>query len=246
LLCRIASSYAKRKEFEKAKDFYEKSLVEDNNRFTRQAMRDLERAREKWEKERMLDPAEAEKHKQAGNEYFKKLDYVNAKKEYDEALRRCPTDATIYANRAAALTKLLAHPDALRDLEEALRLDPQYVKAYHRKGTCHQFMKEYHKALKAYEAGLAVDPNDESCKQGKASVLSTIQAQQSNKEVDEEQVRHAMADPEIQSILKDPQINLVLQQLREDPKAGQDAINKDTKVREAIEKLMFAGILKVG
>jgi len=246
LLCRIASSYAKRKEFDKAKDFYEKSLVEDNNRFTRQAMRDLERARERWEKEKMLDPVEAEKHKQAGNEYFKKLDYVNAKKEYDEALKRCPTDATIYANRAAALTKLLAHPDALRDLEEALRLDPQYVKAYHRKGTCHQFMKEYHKALKAYEAGLAIDPNDESCKQGKASVLSTIQAQQSNKEVDEEQVRHAMADPEIQSILKDPQINLVLQQLREDPKAGQDAINKDPKVREAIEKLMFAGILKVG
>jgi stress-induced-phosphoprotein 1 len=246
LLCRIASSYAKRKDFAKARDFYERSLVEDNNRFTRQAIRDLDRAQDKWEKERMLDPALAEKHKQCGNEFFKKQDYVNAKKEYDEAVKRCPTDPTIYANRAAALTKLLAHPDALRDLDEALRLDPKYVKAYHRKGTCHQFMKEYHKALKAYESGLAIDPNDESCKQGKASVLSTIQAQQSNKEVDEEQVRHAMADPEIQAILKDPQINLVLQQLQENPRSGQEAINKDPKVKEAIEKLMFAGILKVG
>jgi len=34
---------------------------------------------------------------------------------------------------------------------------------------------------------------------------------------DEERVRHAMADPEIQSILSDPKINQVLKDLQERP-----------------------------
>mmetsp|Transcript_16735 Transcript_16735/g.37030 ORF Transcript_16735/g.37030 Transcript_16735/m.37030 type:complete len:567 (-) Transcript_16735:228-1928(-) len=244
-LCRIASAYAKRKQFEKAREFYDKALVEDNNRFTRQAVRDLERARDKWEKEQMLDPAKAEEHKQQGNDFFKEQKFVEAKQAYDEALKRNPKDATVFANRAAALTKLLSFPDALRDLEEALKLDPSYVKAHHRKGTCHLLMKEYHKALKAFEAGLAIDADNEPCKKGKAQVMATIQQQQASGEVDEEQVRHAMADPEIQKILSDPQVNMVLKKMEENPAMASDVLKKDPQMKAAVEKLIFAGIVKV-
>jgi len=34
---------------------------------------------------------------------------------------------------------------------------------------------------------------------------------------DAERINHAMADPEIQEILKDPQINIVLQNMQDDP-----------------------------
>merc|ERR1711988_1247896 len=163
-----------------------------------------------------------------------------------EDVRRNPADAKLYSNRAAAFTKLLAYPDALRDLDECLKLDPKFVKAYSRKGAAHFFMKEYHKALEAYNKGLMIEENNAECLQGRNQVMQKIQQTSSSKEVDEEQVRHAMADPEIQNILKDPQINIVLQQLQENPKHAQEAINKDPKISAAIQKLMAAGILRVG
>merc|ERR1712139_639384 len=105
----------------------------------------------------------------------------------------------LYSNRAAALTKLMAYPDALRDLDECIKIDPQFVKAYSRKGAAHFFMKEYHKAMEAYSKGLSVDPDNDECKIGRQQVIAKIQETQSSGKVDEEQVRHAMADPEIQN-----------------------------------------------
>ena len=61
---------------------------------------------------------------------------------------------------------------------------------------------------------------------------------------DEEQIRHAMADPEIQSILKDPQINLFLKSMQENPASAQEAMAKDPKIANAVTKLMAAGILR--
>merc|ERR1712139_190280 len=147
-------------------------------------------------------------------------------------------------NRAAALTKLLAYPDALRDLDECLKLDPTFVKAYSRKGAAHFFMKEYHKALEAYDKGLDKDPNSEECKTGKAQVMQKIMAVNQSDEVDPEQVRHAMADPEIQRILKDPHVSLLLKQMEENPKEANQAIRKDPKLANAINKLIAAGIVR--
>jgi stress-induced-phosphoprotein 1 len=65
-------------------------------------------------------------------------------------------------------------------------------------------------------------------------------------QVDEEQVRHAMADPEIQQILHDPQINMFLKQMQENPAEAQKAMMKDAKLQEAVSKLMAAGIIRTG
>jgi len=243
---RMASIYEKQKDFPQAKEHYQKALTEDNNRHTRNALRELERAEEKHQKESYLDPAKAEEHREKGNEFFKANKYPEAKAEYDEAVKRNPKDAKLYSNRAAALTKLNAYPDALKDLEEAIRLDPKFVKAYSRKGAAHYFMKEYHKALKSYGEGLKIDPANEECLKGQEQVLAKIQETNKSGQVDEEQIRHAMADPEIQNILKDPQINLFLKQLQEDPVGAQQAMNKDAKLQEAVSKLMAAGILRTG
>lgn len=241
---RMASVYEKQLQFDQAIEMYNKSLMEDNSRATRNSLRELERAKEKWEKDRYLDPAKAEEHRQLGNDLFKQNDYVGAKREYDEALKRNPSDAKLFSNRAAALTKLLAYPDALRDLDECLRLDPSFVKAYSRKGAAHFFMKEYNRALEAYEKGLMMEKNNEECARGRDQVLAKIMETQRSDEVDEEQVRHAMADPEIQQILKDPQINMFLKDMQEDPVHAQKAMASDSKLREAVSKLMAAGILR--
>mmetsp|Transcript_145043 Transcript_145043/g.251844 ORF Transcript_145043/g.251844 Transcript_145043/m.251844 type:complete len:615 (-) Transcript_145043:66-1910(-) len=243
--CRMASVYEKQKEYDKAIEMYNKALTEDNSRHTRNALREAERAKDKYEKERYLDSGKAEEHRERGNECFKNKDWVGAKSEYDEAVKRNPRDAKLYSNRAAALTKLLAYPDALRDLDECLKLDPKFVKAYSRKGAAHFFMKEYHKALEAYDKGLAIEPGNEECQRGRDQVRAKILETQHSDEVDEEQIRHAMADPEIQQILKDPQINMFLKQMNENPAEATQAMRKDAKLQNAVSKLAAAGIVRV-
>ncbi len=57
----------------------------------------------------------AEEAREAGNEAFKKGDYPGALKLYDEGVRRDPTSAKIYSNRAFAYIKLMRFNEALDD-----------------------------------------------------------------------------------------------------------------------------------
>ena len=61
---------------------------------------------------------------------------------------------------------------------------------------------------------------------------------------DAERQAHAMADPEIQSILRDPSIRQVLTDFQENPKYAQAAMS-DPVIASKIEKLISAGILQV-
>lgn len=78
-------------------------------------------------------------------------------------------------------------------------------------------MKEYHKALDSYDKVLAFDPNNYEASNGKADVQKAIQSGMSSGQNDEERTRHAMSDPEIQRIMADPQIQLNLKKMQEDP-----------------------------
>ena len=242
---RLASLYVKQSKFKEAIDAYNKSLTEDNNKNTRNLLRDVQSAAEKAERDAYINPQLAEEHREKGNALFKEGKFAEAKAQYDEAVKRNPTDAKLYSNRAAALTKLIAYPDALRDLDECLKLDPSFVKAYSRKGTVHFFMKEYNKALEAYSAGLQIDPDNSECKNGKAQVVAKINETSQSSDVDPEQIKRSMADPEIQQIMADPQIQIILQQIQEDPTKGMEAM-RDPKVATAFQKLIGAGILRVG
>jgi len=247
VLVRLGGIYAKQKKFPQAKEMYQKALTEDNNKNTRNALRECQDAEEKWEKEQYLDPVKSDEHRTLGNDHFKNQRWAEAKKEYDEAIKRNPDDAKLYSNRGAALTKLLAYPDALRDLDHCLKLDPKFVKAYSRKGTIHYFLKEYNKAIEDYEQGLAIDPDNAECKSGRELVLNKVREQQfTSDKPDEEQIRRAMEDPEIQQILKDPKMNQILKEMQENPQAAMQAIQQDAQIGAAIQKLMVAGILKVG
>jgi len=95
----LGSCYQKQKKFDMAIEMYEKSLAEDNTRTTRATLADLKKAKIKFEKLAYEDPVKAEEHKEKGNAFFKENKFADAKKEYDEAVKRNPRDAKLYANR---------------------------------------------------------------------------------------------------------------------------------------------------
>ena len=153
-------------------------------------------------------------------------------------LHVCLCERRVYSNRAACYAKLMDWERGLADCEAAIKQDPTFVKPYIRKGKIHHFMKQYHKALEAFEKGLSLDPDSTELKEERMRTMMAI----NTGEADPERAKEAMKDPEIQNILRDPTINKVLQDLQQNPAAGQAAM-RDKDIRSKIEKLIAAGVL---
>merc|ERR1712037_250500 len=135
---------------------------------------------------------------------------------------------------------------AHQDCEKAIEINPKYVKAYARLATIQHFLKKFHKALETAQKGLAIDPNDRMCQ---AQLEKTVKAIQDNMNSagapDPETQRRAMEDPEIRSILNDPVVNTVLQEMSTDPTASQRHMSNPVMAAK-IQKLIAAGLLRTG
>ena len=169
----------------------------------------------------------------------------DAVKEYEEAVKRAPTNAPIRNNLAAALCKVMDFNGAKKHIEKAIDIDPKYVKAWARKGDIEVLMKENHKALESYKAGLGMDQENKACRDGLRKVTAMINYGAANMTEEEkaERARHGMADPEIQSILTDPVIQQILRDFNENPQAANAAMS-DPAVRAKIEKLIASGVVQ--
>ena len=191
------------------------------------------------------DPVKSEEHRENGNKLFSENDFPGAIKEYDEGLKRDPTNVKIFSNRAATYTKLMELPSAMKDIEKGLALDPNFTKLWVRKAKIHIMMKEYHKAMEACDKGLKVDPDNAELKSEKQKVMITIATSAGGGGADdEERMRHGMADPEIQMLIKDYRIQQLLKEMQENPIAAQEKL-KDSFYADAVNKLIAAGVLKV-
>lgn len=242
---RMGNAYNKLKKYDEAIEAFQKSLVEAKDPKIQRTLRETQQAKKKHDVESYIDPELSKKERAEGNELFKQGKYPESIKKYTEAIKRNPTDAAPYSNRAASYMKLGEFPMALRDCERCLECDVNYVKAYIRKGNIHLFMKEYHKCLEVYEKGLKLAPDNRELKQGLMKTQVAIQQQQGSGQVDEKQVEAAMRDPEIRNILQDPQINNILKQMESDPSYAAKAM-KDPDIASKVSKLVAAGILRTG
>ncbi|XP_071536017.1 stress-induced-phosphoprotein 1 [Panulirus ornatus] len=235
---RIGNAYKALKDYEKAKVYYEKSLSEHRTPDTKELLSKLEKLIKEQRRLAYIDPAKSEEEKEKGNEFFRKGEYPTAIKHYTEAILRNPDDAKLYSNRAACYTKLAEFSLGLKDCDECIRLEPNFVKGYVRKGKIHQGLKQYTKAQDAYQKALDIDANCQDALDGFRECMMAVNS-------DPEEVRkRAMADPEVQQILKDPAMRMILEQMHADPRALLDHLNnRDIAIK--IQKLLQSGLISI-
>jgi len=233
---RMANAYFKKEDYDNARNFYQKALTEHRTPETLTKLSEVEKILKERERRAYVNPEIALEEKNKGNEFFQKGDYPTALKHYNEAIKRNPEDAKLYSNRAACYQKLAEFQLALKDCEDCIRLDPSFIKGHTRKGYALLAMKEYSRASTAFQKAIEIDANNHEALEG---YRKCVIAQNSNPE---EVRKRAMQDPEIQSILGDPAMRLILEQMQTDPKAVQEHL-KNPDVARKIEKLIEAGLI---
>jgi stress-induced-phosphoprotein 1 len=237
-LARIGSSYQKKGDLKNALIYLNKSLSEHRDQDVVKKSQEVEKALKEQERLAYIDPEKSLEEKNKGNEAFTKGDYPTALQFYTEAIKRNPTDAKLYSNRAACYAKLMEFNMAIRDCDECIRLDPSFVKGYLRKGASLMAIKEFSRASDVYQKALEIDSN---CQEALEAYRNCLR--QENK--DPESVRRrAMQDPEIQQIIADPAMQMILQQMQKDPQALREHL-QNPEIAKKIEKLMEAGIIAI-
>ncbi|KAL0831627.1 hypothetical protein ABMA28_002401 [Loxostege sticticalis] len=235
---RIGNAYKKMEQWKLAKTYFEKSMSEHRTPEIKTLLSEVEKRIAEEEKKAYVDPVKAEQEKELGNEYFKKGDYSNAVKHYTEAIKRNPDDPKLYSNRAACYTKLAAFDLGLKDCDQCCNLDPKFIKGWIRKGKILQGMQQHSKALSAYQKALELDPSNAEAVDGYRACSTQLNSNP------EEVRKRAMADPEVQQILRDPAMRCILEQMQQDPHALQDHLKNPT-IAAKIQKLLESGLIAI-
>mmetsp|Transcript_16644 Transcript_16644/g.49794 ORF Transcript_16644/g.49794 Transcript_16644/m.49794 type:complete len:583 (-) Transcript_16644:8-1756(-) len=231
------------RQFSEALESFDKSMMEKR---TAECLKDqqlCERYKKKAEEEAYFDPALSDEAKKLGNEAFQKDDYPTAVKHFTEAIKRNPKSAPLYSNRAAAYTKLMAYPEAKKDCDSCIALDPNFIKGYTRKATVHVRLSEFHKAMAMYEKALTIDPENQEVKAGIHQVNQAIAMKRMQGGANEEERKRALADPEIQEILRDSKMNELMRAMEADPNAAQRMVNESADLRQKYQRLVQAGLM---
>ncbi|KAJ6015848.1 Heat shock chaperonin-binding [Penicillium herquei] len=243
---RIGSAYEKLGDLTQAIEFYHKSLTEHRTPDALTKLRNAEKTKATTEKDAYVDAAEAEKARELGQQKFQEGNWPAAVDAFTEMTKRAPTDPRGFSNRAAALIKLMAFPQAVTDCDEATSRDPKFIRAYMRKGQALVAMKEYNRALDTFtEAGKHDDGTH--AREIEQQQQKCLEAQFSARagETEQQTMERIQNDPEIMSILQDPVMQSILNQAKSDPAALQEHMKND-QVRIKIQKLMAAGVIRMG
>lgn len=102
-------------------------------------------------------------------------------------------------------------------------------------------MQQASKAIAAFQKALELDPNNSEALQG----YRQCTLESAGVDNDPEKVRQrAMADPEIQQILRDPAMRMILEQMQNDPKALEDHL-KNPDIAAKLQKLLASGLIVI-
>jgi len=243
---RIATCYEKEQKLDEALKWYNKSLSEHRDKKTLEKVTKIEKVKKEMDRKSYWNIEKAEEERLAGNENFKKGNYPDAIKHYNEGLKRVPDDdketlAKFYSNRAGAYMKLMDFNRAKNDCDECIKINPTFIKAWIRKGAVLEAMKQHDKAIDAYQEAIKLDPNAKEASEGMNRVMTAKYASRN----DPEQVKQrAMNDPEVAQIMGDPGMRMILEQMQQNPAAAADHM-RNPEIARKIQKLVDVGLISV-
>ncbi|CAO3598969.1 unnamed protein product [Absidia cylindrospora] len=251
-LQRIGNAYVKLNDLDTAIKYYGKSLTEHRTPDTLQKLRDTEKAKKEEEKAAYYNPELADKAREAGNAFFKESKWPEAVEQYTEAIKRNDKDVRPYSNRSVCYLKLMAIHEAEKDANKCIELDPEFVRGYIRKAAVQFAKKDYQESIDTLQEAQAHDKENKSSREIQQQLNKAYTAMNpfsggggnGGEQSQEEALKRAAQDPEIQRILSDPVMQQILQQMQADPKAAQEHL-KNPQIAANIRKLMNAGILRV-
>jgi len=196
---RIGTSYEKLGKLPEAIDNYQRSLTEHRTPEILTKLRAAEKAQIKAEKEALINPEEAEKARELGNQKFKEADWPGAVEAYTEMTKRAPEDPRGYSNRAAALIKLMTFPSAVNDCDTAIQKDPKFIRAYLRKAQAYFAMKEYSKCSDVCTEAMERDEGGANQREIEQQQQKALQAQFAGREneTEEQTTERIQRDPEV-------------------------------------------------
>lgn len=272
---RIGSAYEKQGDLDKAIEFFNMSLREHRTPETLNKLRAAEKKKTENVRNALINPEKAEESRIQGNEFFKKAEWTEAYKAYEDMAKRAPDDPRGYSNKAAALIKLGELPSALDECNTAIKKDKTFIRAYIRKAQILFIMKRYSDCLDACEEAAQVDAehhngaNAKEIEQQQQKALMKMYERREN-ETEEQTRERIMNDPEVRdpwrqqswknkriyaddfffkkqimSVMQDPVMQSILQQAQSDPAALREHM-KNAGVRSKIQKLIAAGVIRVG
>lgn len=178
---------------------YQKSLTEHRTPDILNKLRAAEKAQIKAEKDAYVNPEEADKARELGNQKFKEADWPGAVEAYTEMTKRAPEDPRGFSNRAAALIKLMTFPSAINDCDEAIKRDPKFIRAYLRKAQALFTMKEYNKCIDVCSEAMAHDEGGKNFREIEQQSQKALQAQFAGREgeTEEQTMERIQRDPDV-------------------------------------------------
>jgi len=244
LIGRKGRAYWLQGDLDEAIKVYGDALMEASDNQLTMDLKEVKKIKIDTEKKAYLNPELCDEHREKGNALFKNGKYVDAIAEFEEALKRNPKDHKTYSNKASAYIKIMEWGLAMAAAEKAIELEPKYAKAHIRKAAVHRFLKEFHKALDCYELVLKMEPDNAEAKDMQYKTQMDIKVGMHDQGNDEERLKRAMQDPEIQMIMMDPMVKIALGQMQSNPREAQSYFT-DPTLGPKLQKLIQAGVLKV-
>ncbi|KAI7906763.1 uncharacterized protein BX663DRAFT_529352 [Cokeromyces recurvatus] len=246
-LQRIGNAYLKLDNLDEAIKYYGKSLTEHRTPETLQKLRDTEKLKKEKEKAAYYNPELADKAREEGNALFKAGKWPEAIEQYTEAIKRNDKDVRPYSNRAACYLKLMAVHEAEKDANKCIELDPTFTRGYIRKAAVQLIKREFQESIDTLKLAKEHDKDGKCSREIQQQTMKAYAAMNpmsGGNESQEEVLKRAAQDPEVQRILSDPVMQQILQQMQENPMAAQEHL-KNPQVANNIRKLMNAGILRM-
>ncbi len=163
---RLGLRFQQREEFEKAKNYFTKTIERDsrfvpayNNRgVAKNELGDHLEAISDFSKAIDLNPQYAKAYNNRGIARDALKDHQEAISDYSKAIDLNPQYAMAYNNRGNAKNELGDHEDAISDYSKAIGLNPQYAMAYYNRGNAKLALSDHEGAISDFDKAIDLNP----------------------------------------------------------------------------------------